>query len=652
MSDLGNLGSSGFMSSGNWQPPGSTAFPDPFCDMASLAMPETITYALRWAEFVTISNGTYFRALDRVLSYFITDIELIGSEDDEEKEEILSFLHGDFDLLNEIHIGGMNYMVYGNDFSTVLNSFRRYLSCPKCALEMPLGKIATIPDFKYKWSDYEFNAYCPKCQYSGAWKHIDRRSGEDGPIRMKHWSPHEIELLWDPFSDDIDYIWKIPEDYRQVIREGKLYHLERAPWEVIQAIKENKHLRFEKDAIYHMKESTLGGIRNRGWGISRVLSNFRQAWYVQVLHRYNEAIALDYVIPFRLITPAGGSGSQDVAKDALLNLNMGGYMNQVQRMLQIRRKDPAAWHTLPFPVEYKALGGDATQLAPRDLMDQGIEVLLNNVGVPVELYKGSLQIQSAPAALRLFESSWSHLVHHLNGYVRFIMKKLAEYLSWEKVSAKLIKVTHADDLNRQMAKMQLMVSDLVSKQTGLQSVGIDFFDEERRKSQEQLFLAEQQNKLQGKLDQAGQMAGASQPQQQGMPGDPSMQGGGMPAQPGSANVMAGQPTLPDKPTTPQEMMQKAQVMAQQILSMPESQKDSELINLKRNDPTLHSLVKSQIEDIRRQAQVVGGSTLMQQTFGKQGSSGDELGGAAVKKPKPPKPPFPSVLGKPIFNLLD
>jgi hypothetical protein len=33
---------------------------------------------------------------------------------------------------------------------------------------------------------------------------------------------------------------------------------------------------------------------------------------------------------------------------------------------------------------------------------------------------------------------------------------------------------------------------------------------------------------------------------------------------------------------------------------------------------MHSLVKSQIEDIRRQAQTAGGAMLMQQQFGKQG----------------------------------
>ena len=464
-----DMGNGGFISGGAWTPTSASNFPDPFMDMASLAMPETMTYALRWCEYLMFAQGTYFRALDRVLSYFITDIEMTDIKDADEKEKISNYLHNPdgIDLLDDIHTAGLNYMVYGNDFSSIIMPFRRYLSCPKCRLELPLKTVVSTNEFKFKWENFDFNAACPKCKYSGVWDHIDRRSGEAGPVKVKHWSPHEIELLWDPYTDDTSYIWKIPEDYRKMIREGKLYHLERANWELIQCVKNNTHLRFDDDVIYHMKENTLAGVRNRGWGVSRVLSNFRQAWYVQVLHRYNEAIALDYVIPFRLITPAPGPGSQDQARDVLLNMNAGGYMSQIQRMLMKRRRDPASWHTLPFPVQYQALGGDATQLAPRELLDQGLEVLLNNVGVPVELYKGSLQIQSAPAALRLFESSWSHLMHNLNGYIGFVMKRLGQLLNWEKASAKLQRVTHADDLQRQMAKLQLMMGGQVSKQTGL-----------------------------------------------------------------------------------------------------------------------------------------------------------------------------------------
>src|SRR4051812_2236778 len=99
------MGSGGFISSGAWTPSSSSSFPDPFMDMASLSMPETITYALRWCEYLMFANGTYFRALDRVLSYFITEIELSGIDDDDEKQKIDDFLHtpDGLDILDDIH---------------------------------------------------------------------------------------------------------------------------------------------------------------------------------------------------------------------------------------------------------------------------------------------------------------------------------------------------------------------------------------------------------------------------------------------------------------------------------------------------------------------------------------------------------------------
>jgi hypothetical protein len=624
------LGAGGLLSSGSFSPGSGYGFPDPFMDMASLAMPENVMYAHRWCEYLMFANGTYLRALDRVLAYFITDIEIVGKRedgiDDKKRDQITAYLKDEVGILDEVHTGGLNYMVYGNDFSSVLVPFRRYLSCKKCHLELPLKQVHENENvFGFNFSNFEFNAHCPRCKYQGPWQHVDRRAGTDAKLKVKHWSPHEIELLWDPYTDDVKYIWKIPEDYRKQIEKGYLHQLERAPWEVIQAIKQNKHFLFSDDSIYHMKESTLAGVRNRGWGISRVLSNFRQAYYVQVLHRYNEAIALDYVIPFRLITPAPGPGSGDSAKDTLLNMNAGGMMGAINRMIAMRRKDPARWNTLPFPVQYQALGGDANNLAPRDLIDQGVEMLLNNVGVPVELYKGSLQIQSAPAALRLFESQWSHLVHVLNGYLNFILKRVGLIQSWERVSCKLQKVTHADDLQRQMSKLQLMMGGQISKETGLATIGVKFREETRRMNDEAVFEAEEQEKSQKEMEQRATMSQMAQPPQQGMPpapGAPPAGPGGAPMDPSQgtayAGAIAGQPSVPGKPQTPEEYQAKAQTLAQQILSMPESQKDSELIQLKKSDPTMHSLVTSQIDDIRRQARTAGGAQLMAQQFGKQG----------------------------------
>jgi|GEM_PF-1235076 len=653
----------GLSTSGKFNKP-TEQFPDPFCDMASLAMPETIQDALRWCEYILMANGPYRSAVSRVISYFLTDIEIVASgggdgEDRigrEEKQKYLDFLNDTLGIKNVLQTVALDYLCYGNSFTTLLVPFRRYLSCPGCALELPLKKVYNTPDFKFTWSNYQFNASCPHCAYTGVWKHIDRRSGESGQIKIKRWSPHQMDILWDPHTDDTSFIWRIPDDYRNLLRKGHLFHLERASWEIVQAVKNNQALMFDPDVVYHMKEEALAGIRNRGWGISRVLANFRQAWYVQVLHRYNEAIALDYVIPFRVITPQQRPGQGGEINDPVLNINMGSFTSRVQNMLKKRRRDPAAWNVLPFPIEYQALGGDATQLAPKDLLELGMDTLLNAIGVPIQLYKGDLSVQSAPAALRLFEANWSHLVHNLNRFLTKLVDKVAQIMSWEPVSCRLQRVTHADDLNRQMAKLQLMMGGQISRTTGLASVGIEFGEEERRKLEEERITAEATADMQDELEQSALMdemamppqdpaaaggmppgdpaAAGGMPQMQGMPG--AMPGGGMPPPapggapapmgpmgqpmgPGGAaqSFAAGQPLIPNKPTTPDEMMGMAVTLAQQAMAMPESQKDSFLIQLKKEDNTMHALVKSQLDDMRQDAQQRGGEMLMQQEYGKQ-----------------------------------
>lgn len=615
-------------------------FPDPFCDIASLSMPESIQTALRWTEYIMNANGIYRQAIDRVVSYFITDVEIYDTGENttgrEEKEKYQVFLEDTLQIRNVLHTIAMDYMTYGNSFTSLLLPFRRYLMCKRCGFEMPFDKVYNSPQCAFSWQNFEFHATCPKCKYSGPWRHIDRRSGDANNMHVKRWSPHEIDILWDPYTDECSYVWKIPQDYRTLIKEGHLHHLERASWEVIQAIKNDQNLMFDKGMIYHLKEDALSGMRNRGWGISRILANFRQAWYVQILHRYNEAIALDYVVPFRVITPAprGGDGQ---SSDPVHTINLSNFASRVQSMLRARRTDPARWNVLPFPVQYQALGGDATQLAPKDLIDQGLDTLLKCIGMPVELFNGTLSFQAAPAALRLFEANWSHLPQNLNKFLTELVSQISRFMSWEPVGVKLVRVTHADDLNRQMAKLQLMQAQQISKGTGLKSVGLDYEEEVKRMLDEEKIYAEEQQRMQKEMEQSQQMQDLSQQAQMmggvgnpgagatGMPqgGAPAPAAGGQPApgaMPGMAPSAVDQFLMqrqnsPNIPRTPEDLQQQAQLIANDLLSKPESVKDSELIKLKRADQTMHALVTSIIDDIRQQARTQGGAMVMQQQFG-------------------------------------
>lgn len=609
-------------------------FPDPFCDIASLHMPESIQAALRWCEFIANCNGVYRQAIDRVVSYFLTDIQVgdIGKNElgREEKDKYVDFFNDTLGIKNVLHSVALDYLIYGNSFTTLLVPFKRYLSCKKCGLEMPLSQIYNKPACSFSWQNFQFHAKCPQCKNTGEWAHIDRRTSETDSLKVKRWSPHEIELLWDPYTDDVRYVWRIPEDYRTLIKQGHLHHLERASWEVIQAVKDGKNLMFDKDVVFHLKEDGLAGLRNRGWGISRILANFRQAWYVQILQRYNEAVALDYVIPFRVITPAPRGGDAQ-SSDPVHTINLGNFTSRVQAMLRARRSDPARWNVLPFPVNYQALGGDATQLAPKDLLDQGLDTLLKCIGMPVELFNGTLNMQAAPAALRVFEANWNHLPHNLNRFLGYLADTVAKIKSWEPAAITLTRVTHADDLNRQMAKLQLMMGGQISKSTGLKSVGLDYEEETKRTLEEERVYAEEQAKMQEEMEQSQQMdalatdaqmmagagntgAGATgMPQQAGMPPAP----GAVPGTPPNPvdQFIAQRQNTPNVPRTPEELQAQAQTIAQQLLSLPESQKDSQLIKLKKVDPTMHALVKSIIGDIRQQAQTQGGAMLMQQQYG-------------------------------------
>ena len=620
---------------------GSEVFPDPFLDVASQNMPETIRNALSWSEYIWNVFGTYRMSMERVVSYLLTDIEISGDVSDDEKSKYNEFLTDSLHIMDFLQNMMRDRMCYGNAFGSVIVPFRRFLMCPKTGDLYPLRVVYNNNRFNFNWNEnFEFVATCPKTGWRGPWKVVDKAEDEEEQLSLKRWSPHEIELLHDPYTDETSYLWRIPEDYKRLIRKGHLFHLERVSEEVLKAIKHNHMFRFNDDAIFHMKEPTLAGVRNRGWGLPRSLINFRQIYYVQVLRRFNEAIALDYVVPFRLITPAprgGGSAGGMPSQDPMMFYNAGDFRSQVKNMINRRRRDPASWQILPFPVNYQMVGGDANQLAPRELMDQGLEPLLNESGTPVELYKGSLSVQAAPVALRLFESTWRNMVQEANSLVQWILSNISQIMSWEPVEGSLTRVTIADDMNKQMAALQLMMGQQLSGSSGLKAVGYDWDTEQRLLAEEAQKQQELQARMQEEMEQAGFAAEVAKgmnpmaPPPQGAPmGDPSSmagavaagQGGeGNPPGPDAQSAMgAGMTPVseyigtmgPNTPITPNDLQAAAEQLAQQLLGLPEGQKDSQLRELKQYNPTLHALVREKMDDIRQQARLQGGAMLMGQ----------------------------------------
>lgn len=602
----------------------SGAFPDPYLDYASTQMPRSIYDVLRWCEYVWLTYGTYRMALQRVVRYFLTRVELTDASDDE-KEKYEDFLENDIKIMDVLASAGDDLLGYGNSFVSVRVPFRRYLRCPKCSLERPVNKV------RYKWLQWQFTAKCenPKCGYDGVHERLDRRSIEQDKLKVIHWSPHEIKMLYLPVMDKTVYLWDIPGWFKGEVKKGNTFYLESTPWEIIDAIREDKLFRFDEGVLYHMKETTLAGVRNFGWGIPRIMGNFKQAWYIQVLKRYNEAIALDYIIPFRVITPEPGTSRE---ADPVLHMNMQSFQSRVLGMFRMHRRDPTTIHALPFAVQMQLLGAEGKELAPTDLLDKATDELLNAEGVPAEMYRGTLQWQALPVALRLFERTWVHLNTLNNGLLNWIFKRVSQLKNWENLKGRLQPVTLADDIEKKQIQLQLAAGQQISQQTALAPFGINVREEIKRMLQEEEYKQEQMAKFQEQqaqkqeLQRTIQQGSAGQMPQQGMqPGQPGQgQPGQDPNAQGDPNAQQ-QPMQPPMPSqmvggdqsgvTPGDLMQQAEQIAYQLLGMPYETRKSELLKIKKSNETLHALIISKMKSIRQTAQSQGGMQMMQQTVG-------------------------------------
>lgn len=605
-------------------------------------MPTDIKDAMRLCEFLMSVNGTLREAVRRIVSYFMTDIEIAPFDSQktdqqissEEKRKYIDFLREGVEIDTELHAVATDYMTYGNVFASILLPFKRQVVCSRtdCSRYVPFAEVFKNPIYKTEWRDFAVHITCPRCGTRGKAIIQDYRIKDPEKIVIRRWEPLNMDIAINPWTGEPhSYFYKLDPDLKQAVTRGDWKTVENLPWELVDCVAQNRDLEFADGMVFHMRDKPLAGVKARGWGIPRLLASLKYAWYCQLLHRQNEAIAADFIVPWRVISMGTRGGATPESSDPMLSFSAADFVQHGKRMVRDHRQDPTSVHFFPFPMNYQLLGGEGQSLAPEALIQQGFKSLLDSIGCPVELYAGSLTTQTAPAALRLFEANWRHMTLQLNTFLRFVVDALATTMAWEPVVCRLSRVTYADDLNRQMAQLQLMQAGLISKTTGLATVGVDKAVEDRNMLDEQLEELQTQELAQKRLEQNAVMEQAIQQQQQpeqpgqplSLPGqadnaaapmDPAAGGGGGGADT-AAQFAASQPMLPYQPTTLEDIQATAQTLAQQAMQMPRSQRTSFMLKLKEEQPEVHAIVRAQIQSIEQQAELQGRDMVLQQQFG-------------------------------------
>jgi hypothetical protein len=400
-------------------------FDDPFLLPSSNLIPRTLENALDLCFFLYFLNPQYASAAGRVARHFITDFDFPGDGSTEEKDEVKDYVNDELQLPLFLTEMGDEYAAYGNCFARIHFPFDRFL------VDKRNGKFYAIEFFgnraKYNWSKLTYTVpdpMDPKKKIDLPF--IDRKSTDITRIRLRKLNPRYMVILHNTMSGGCKYVHRFETYFMDDIKKGRLHVVNDTPIPMLEAVKRQQDFLFDDGTIFHLKAPTISGVSMANWGLPPTIANFRNIYQIQIYRKIDEAIAMDYLLPFRLFSPPDQSGQN--MNGTFNNVLMGRWNSEIRQIITNRRRDKFAMHALPFPVNYQEFGAQGKTLTPKDLIEFQTGVMFDGMAFPTELFKGTLSYQQVPTAMRIFENSFRFLQ---DGFSKFSQWVLSRIRAWQ-----------------------------------------------------------------------------------------------------------------------------------------------------------------------------------------------------------------------------
>jgi hypothetical protein len=581
-------------------------FDDPFLTPSSAYIPDSLSTAFDYCMFLYYLNPEYNRAAMRVMRHFITDFEFPGNDvSTAEKEEMDDYLRYVLKVPAAMAQLGDDEAAYGNAFYRIYLPFDRTLVDNRSSNEFSMDMFRE--DIKFNIKELKYEVTHPVTGAKTLLSFRDRFIRSKSRISLTKLDPRDITIRHNSLSGKNSYIWKIPTELRKKCEEGYAYVANDIPIDMLKAIRDGKDFLFNTDEVFHFKAPTISGVSNQGWGLPPVMANYRSLHTLQVYRKIDEAIGLDYMVPFRIFTPEFSTNESGIVR----NLVLSDWRANVERIIENRRKDKFKMHAFPFPLKYEEFGANGKQYTPYELVKFHTDSMLDAMGYPAELFRSSLQVQQVPTAVRLFENSFMYIHYGYTDFVKWVVRRVTRFLGDPSMEVKLSRPSIADSMDRQNALLQLSSAGEISRRRAYRWAGItDPVDEKLERIDEDMEIQkvtiEKEQELQRtvesgsitqQLDQAAQQQQEAQEQQQGSsPAGPVMQ-------PGQSGV------------TPMDVQGKAQEVAQQWLQLPDGDRRRAMDELRVTKPELYAAAKQAMEEMRAGARSQGLQQLNQQARG-------------------------------------
>lgn len=546
----------------------AASHPNPAFDFLTGFVPRKLKDLFKWCEYLSINSAHIYAALRKFGELVITDIE-IGTSNDALRRNYKRLFERTLKIKQALLLASLDKHVYGNHFTSIYQPFVRFLKCNHCD---KLTNITSV-DYKFTLKTLNFAYTCPSCKRSASGKVVDQRVLSAGRMHIIRWDPKLMDIEYNAVSGASVYYYNIPEELKEKVKKGSKHVINGMPYEFLQNMKDNTLFKFAPGKIFHIKTAAPAGFAQQ-WGFPPLAATMKQFLYTMVLRKANESIALEHVVPFRILHPAQ-HGNQDFAQ----MVSLGKWQSELKQNVKKWRRDPLHMMFAPLPLGVTNVGGDGRAMLTLGEVQEAEKNIMAALGIPSEFLFGGLTKAGMEGTLRMIETQLQGNTDDMNGLLQWYADQFASFLGWETVDVKLTPLKMVEDTETKQLIISLATGasgmpQVVSLSTMADRIGVDLAEEREKRKQEAL----DEMAFQQELEQATAKAKntlAQQVQQQ---------------------ISGAAGTQYD----PQQVMAKADELASQLMGAAEGQRRSQLHQLQTEDFVMYSCVVQRLEDMRNQ----------------------------------------------------
>lgn len=545
-------------------------------DFLSGFMPDTLKDLFRWCDYLYFNNSNVYAGLTKLASYIVTDVtydtdnpQLRGRYQDlfEKRLRIRPFLKS---VLRDLKL-------YGNSFVTVTSRISRFFKCPNCSVNAALKTLK----FKFDAQKIQLTITCADCHTTTTGVSLsspllmDHRIKSANGITLKRWNPQHIDIHCNRITGESEYWYNFPSSITTRVKRGDPLHIANMPAEIIKAVCQGKPFRFDEGTIHHMRVDAPAGIDDL-WGMPIIVAALKKHYYAAVLRKANEAIALDFLVPLRVLYPSPTTGENPFA-----TMGMDTFRDAISTAVKAHRRDQL--HTLvsPIGVGVAQLGGQGRALLTLGELQQAEDEVIACLGIPREFIYGGLSFTGTSVSLRMLENQLLADKTDAVSLLNWISHQAAEILAWEPVSLDIVPFKFVDDVQQKQMELSIhaqLGGAYLSTRAIAEANGRDI-DQMRRERKEDALAEAKLNREIMTAVQAieADLAMASEMQAQTQRGD------------GLAYDQ-------------QAVLASAEPIVQELLQQDHSQRRSALSALQSEDYVMYAVVVQRLEQARRQGE--------------------------------------------------